>query len=287
MTPAKSRRKFLFKVALLVDGAVGAVLAVPILGYLLGPSLKKGSSYNSWVSLGAVSEFPEGETRLVDYRNPVTAPWDGQSGNVACWVRRISGEHFQIFAINCAHLDCPVRWFAQSKLFLCPCHGGAYYADGSRASGPPPRGLFEYQHKITGGQLMISAGEMPTLATEACAGQPAHPTSDRNGAYQALMMSKPKQPGIGVYNWLEAALDWRSPSSKPPSIRYPPAAQAGVRFRQRCDGPFGVASHHRHSPRAGLRALGQPKPGTACSSSDHYITLGWFRGPCMAGARTS
>ena len=168
----KSRRKFLFKVALLIDGAVGAVLAVPILGYILGPSLKKDSSYNSWVSLGAIIDFPEGETRLVDYRNPGTAPWDGQTGNAACWVRRISGEQFQIFAINCAHLGCPVRWFAQSKLFLCPCHGGAYYEDGSRASGPPPRGLFEYQHKISGGQLMISAGEMPTLATEACAGNP-------------------------------------------------------------------------------------------------------------------
>lgn len=180
---ANSRRTFLFKIALLVDGAVGAVLAVPILGYILGSSLKKGSSYNSWVSLGAVSEFPEGETRLVDYRNPVTTPWDGQTGNVACWVRHISGEQFQIFAINCAHLGCPVRWFAQSKLFLCPCHGGAYYADGSRASGPPLRGLFEYQHKISGGQLMIRAGEMPTLATEACAGNPLiqlEPTAERS-----------------------------------------------------------------------------------------------------------
>ena len=107
MSPANSRRRFLFKVALLIDGAVGAVLAVPIVGYILGPSLKKDSSYNAWVSLGAVSEFPEGETRLVDYRNPVTAPWDGQTGNVACWVRRIAGEQFQIFAINCAHLGCP------------------------------------------------------------------------------------------------------------------------------------------------------------------------------------
>ena len=52
---------------------------------------------------------------------------------------------FQVFAINCAHLGCPVRWFPQSGLFMCPCHGGAYYADGSRASGPPERGLFEYR----------------------------------------------------------------------------------------------------------------------------------------------
>ena len=167
--PVNSRRAFLFKLSVLLNGAVGAVLGVPIVAYILGTALKKGSSYNSWVALGAIGEFPEGETRLVDYRNPVTAPWDGQTGCAACWVRRISGEQFQVFAINCAHLGCPVRWFTQSKLFLCPCHGGAYYADGSRASGPPPRGLFEYRHKISGGQLMISAGEMPTLATEASA----------------------------------------------------------------------------------------------------------------------
>src|SRR5205809_1698275 len=66
------------------------------------------------------------------------------------------------FAINCAHLGCPVRWFPQSNLFMCPCHGGAYYADGSRASGPPERGLFEYPYKIEAGNLFIRAGEIPT-----------------------------------------------------------------------------------------------------------------------------
>jgi len=162
-----SRRAFLFKLSLLVNGAVGAVMAVPIIGYLLGPAMKKDSSYNSWVKLGTLSDFPEGETRLVNYRNPVTTLWDGQTGDVPCWVRRVSGTTFQVFAINCAHLGCPVRWFAQSKLFLCPCHGGAYYADGSRASGPPERGLFEYEHKVTGDTLMISAGKMPTLANQA------------------------------------------------------------------------------------------------------------------------
>jgi menaquinol-cytochrome c reductase iron-sulfur subunit len=161
-----SRRSFLFKLALLVNGAVGAVLAVPIVGYLLGPAMKRGG-YDSWISLGALSEFPEGETRLVDYRNPVTTSWDGQTGDIPCWVRRVSGTTFQVFAINCAHLGCPVRWFAQSQLFLCPCHGGAYYADGSRASGPPERGLFEYEHKVSGEKLMINAGQMPTLATRA------------------------------------------------------------------------------------------------------------------------
>jgi Rieske Fe-S protein len=162
-----SRRTFLFKLALMVNGAVGVVLAIPIVGYILGPALKKTSADNSWINLGPLSDFPEGQTRLVSYRNPITTQWDGQTGDIPAWVRRVSGDTFQVFAINCAHLGCPVRWFAQSKLFLCPCHGGAYYADGSRASGPPERGLFEYQHKVSNGTLMISAGRMPTLANEA------------------------------------------------------------------------------------------------------------------------
>ena len=98
----------------------------------------------------------------------MTTAWDGETGKVACWVRCSSPGKFQVFAINCAHLGCPVHWFAQSQLFLCPCHGGAYYADGSRAAGPPERGLFEYKHKVAGNALMISAGELPTLATQAC-----------------------------------------------------------------------------------------------------------------------
>jgi menaquinol-cytochrome c reductase iron-sulfur subunit len=162
-----SRRTFLFKLSLWLNGAVGAVLAVPVIGYLLSPGLNPSSEDNSWVTLGPLNDFPEGETRLVNYRNPVTTKWDGETGNVPCWVRRVSGTTFQVFAINCAHLGCPVRWFAQSKLFLCPCHGGAYYEDGARASGPPERGLFEYEHKIVGDALMISAGRMPTLANEA------------------------------------------------------------------------------------------------------------------------
>jgi Rieske Fe-S protein len=167
-----SRRSFLFKLSLVLNGAVGAVLAVPILGYLLGPALKRDQEFKSWIPLGAVGDFPEGETRLVDYRNPVVTADDGATANVACWVRHVQGDQFQVFAINCAHLGCPVRWFPQSHLFMCPCHGGAYYEDGSRASGPPERGLFEYQHSIVNGKLMINAGQMPTLSNRACNQKP-------------------------------------------------------------------------------------------------------------------
>ena len=164
---AHTRRAFLFKLSVLLNVAVGAVLAVPLVGYLLGPAMNKTSTIGAWIPIGTINDFPVGETRLVDFRSPVASFDDGETAKVACWVRRISERQFQVFAINCAHLGCPVRWFAQSKLFLCPCHGGAYYEDGSRASGPPERGLFEYRYKLAGDSLIIHAGDMPTLANQA------------------------------------------------------------------------------------------------------------------------
>ncbi|MFZ0591261.1 MAG: Rieske 2Fe-2S domain-containing protein [Bryobacteraceae bacterium] len=157
-----SRRNVLLKVGAGLNTIAGLLIGVPVLGYVLSTFSKR--SPRSWVSLGPLNRFTEGETRLAVFRNPVSKPWDGDTTEVPCWVRRIEGENFQIFAINCTHLGCPVRWFQQSRLFMCPCHGGAFYEDGSHASGPPPRGLFQYQHKIEGGELKILGGNLPTLA---------------------------------------------------------------------------------------------------------------------------
>jgi Rieske Fe-S protein len=186
---AHTRRTFLFKLAVGMNVAVGAVLAIPLVGYLLGPAMKKDENTGSWIPIGSAKDFPEGETRLVDFVSPVKSLGDGQTAKVACWVRHISGNQFQVFAINCAHLGCPVHWFAQSKLFLCPCHGGTYYETGERASGPPERGLFEYKYKLVGDSLVIHAGDMPTLATQAhCGKKPLvniEPASKARSPWQA------------------------------------------------------------------------------------------------------
>jgi Rieske Fe-S protein len=160
--PATSRRGFLFTLGLALNGIAAALVGIPVIGYLVGPVRRRAEQ--AWISLGPLRNFPEGQTRLATYENPFRVAWDGATANIPCWVRRMSGEQFQIFAINCAHLGCPVRWFAQSRLFMCPCHGGVYYEDGSRASGPPPRGLFEYQYQVRDGQLWVRGGQIPTLA---------------------------------------------------------------------------------------------------------------------------
>jgi menaquinol-cytochrome c reductase iron-sulfur subunit len=156
------RRAFLLKLGFVLNGIAATMVSVPLLGYLFS-AFRNDSGYTSWIALGSLATFPENQTRMAQFRNPYTRAWDGQTADIPCWVRRMDGDKFQIFAINCTHLGCPVRWFQESHLFMCPCHGGAFYEDGSHASGPPPRGLYEYKYKIEKGQLWIHGGQLPTL----------------------------------------------------------------------------------------------------------------------------
>ena len=174
--PAESipgRRRF-FKWLTYGLGAVAAGAAgVPFLGYLFGAS----KAPVKWVPLGPVTDFPLNQTRLVNFDNPIRQPWDGIVARTGVYVR-YEGEDtkqadeekrhkFLVFAVNCAHLGCPVSWFQESGLFMCPCHGGVYYANGERASGPPPRGLFTCDYRITQvrgvDHLEIQAPHYPTL----------------------------------------------------------------------------------------------------------------------------
>jgi menaquinol-cytochrome c reductase iron-sulfur subunit len=88
-------------------------------------------------------------------------PWAGVTAKTAAWLRRVSADRFVAFAVNCAHLGCPVRWLPDAQLFMCPCHGGVYYADGTVAAGPPPHSLAQYATRITGDDVEIHTAPIP------------------------------------------------------------------------------------------------------------------------------
>lgn len=158
---SKPTRRTFFQWLTFGLGALAALLtAVPFLGYLLGATRKRPPL---WVTLGPLADFPLHQTRLATFANPIRQPWDGMTAQTGVYVRRLKEEEFLVFAINCTHLGCPVTWFPQSGLFMCPCHGGVYYENGERASGPPPRGLYQCVWRIIQGRLEIQAPHLPTL----------------------------------------------------------------------------------------------------------------------------
>ncbi|HMF17658.1 MAG TPA: Rieske 2Fe-2S domain-containing protein [Gemmataceae bacterium] len=162
--PTFSRRLLLW-LAIAAGFLATLAVALPFVGYLFGPVRRNRIR---WVNLGAISNFPKDQTRLETFDNPLGQSWDGVTAQNGVFVRYLgldasNKDQFLIFAINCAHLGCPVTWFPQSGLFMCPCHGGVYYENGEHASGPPPRGLFHCVWRVQDGNLEIQAPHFPTL----------------------------------------------------------------------------------------------------------------------------
>ena len=236
---------------------VALAIATPVVAYVLGPVLRR-KEYLDWVAIGNVSDFRPGETTLVTYRNPFANPWDGETANIPAYVRCSEPGSYTVFAINCAHLGCPVRWFSESQLFMCPCHGGVYYADGSRASGPPERGLFTYEMKVEGGKLHDQR------RPDAYSAEPGRHVSVPGASiefararHEDRVMSQLQRPWYKrAYDWLERRVQLEGPI-KEAALHPVPKSTASWWY------VFGSASlvstdpadRHRHSAGAGLHAL--------------------------------
>ena len=147
--------------ALAVSAAMAGLVGLPIVGYLVAPLFAR--EQDTYVAVGDLSRFAAGTTSLVQFEDPSPLAWAGQTAKTALWVRRAGEDQvFQVFNVNCTHLGCPVDWRSDAKLFLCPCHGGVYYADGTVAGGPPPRPLSEREWRVDGGRLMVKTQRLPT-----------------------------------------------------------------------------------------------------------------------------
>jgi menaquinol-cytochrome c reductase iron-sulfur subunit len=154
-----TRRRFFITLSLGLGGLAAAVASVPIIGFLFAPFINQPPK--EWRPVGKVDDFQIGKTAQVSFRNAAPLPWAGVTAETAAWLRRDGEQEFIAFSINCSHLGCPVRWLADAELFMCPCHGGVYYADGTVAAGPPPVPLPTYPVRIQNGQVEILTSPVP------------------------------------------------------------------------------------------------------------------------------
>src|SRR5437764_1047689 len=81
---APDRRSFFGILTWLVSGLAALAVLVPFGAYLFGPLRKRREV---WLTLGQVSDFPHGETRLVTFGNPLGQPWDGMADRTGAYVR--------------------------------------------------------------------------------------------------------------------------------------------------------------------------------------------------------
>lgn len=104
-----------------------------------------------WLYVAPLIEVAVGSTRL--FRTPM-----GQS--VTITRRQDSGEKEDFIALSsvCPHLGCQVHWEPVAGHFVCPCHNGAFSAEGAPIAGPPldaGQVLARFPLKVEDGLLFI------------------------------------------------------------------------------------------------------------------------------------
>jgi Rieske Fe-S protein len=172
--PTYSRSRFLEATTLGLSAAIGAVVTLPVLGFMVLPSFTNVDEDE--IDLGPLENFPEGEYVIATY---LSNPQQGEVSRRTAFVRNNGATDegvpsFTILYSRCVHLGCPVQpngpidedalqeldngvalrpVLAQS--FGCPCHGGQYNSEGNRTAGPPVRSLDRYTFSIKDGNLVL------------------------------------------------------------------------------------------------------------------------------------
>jgi menaquinol-cytochrome c reductase iron-sulfur subunit len=152
--PRGSRRSYLGVLLGVASAFVGALLAVPVLRYVLYP-LTKRSGKSEWTPAGPLSESDAAAGPL--QRKLEIKQQDGWRENQISPVIYLVKKAGQVQALSaiCPHLGCTVPWDAGRKEFVCPCHGGAFGPDGAYISGPPLRGLDALETRVSGGVVQV------------------------------------------------------------------------------------------------------------------------------------
>jgi menaquinol-cytochrome c reductase iron-sulfur subunit len=175
--PERYPRSVFLEVSTLgIGAAIGGLVTVPALGFMIAPAFV--GQGDEEVDLGPLANFPEQQFVIAQFNSSKKEPED--VGRRAAFIRNNGQANgvpsFTIISNRCAHVGCPtqpqglpgdqkkvttpggpitITPVASVSGFQCPCHGGAYDAEGNRVAGPPVRGLDRYQFLIRNGHLVL------------------------------------------------------------------------------------------------------------------------------------
>ena len=152
-TPVGTRRSFFNWVTAGIAGLIGMGLAVPLLGYVISPALKRRE--RMWVDVGGVGDLPAGEPKQLDHVTTIQDGYLQTRSQKAVWAVKQPDGQVTVFAPKCTHLGCGYRWADEEKQFKCPCHGSVFGIDGQLLAGPAPRPLDRLPAKIENGRLLV------------------------------------------------------------------------------------------------------------------------------------
>ncbi|MGZ8688028.1 MAG: QcrA and Rieske domain-containing protein [Gaiellaceae bacterium] len=205
------RAGFLTVATIGLGGVIGAGVTLPSLGFAVLPSFNgKAADPATEVDLGPLENFPEGQYVIANF---LEDPSLGEVSRRTAYVRyngpSKGGEpSFTTIFSRCVHLGCPVQpngptfedkvvkfkdvtlTPVQPAGFGCPCHGGAYDAEGNRTAGPPVRSLDRYEFAIVNGNVVL--GRLFSVGTVTGTGADARITKYRR-SYPGIHVDGPEK----------------------------------------------------------------------------------------------
>jgi menaquinol-cytochrome c reductase iron-sulfur subunit len=150
-----NRRSFFGGLLAVGTAGMGAILALPVLRYVLYPLYAK-SKGSDWSEVGDVAEF---SASTVPVRKTVTFTqidgWREVISAQSVYVTKTADGQLAVLSAICPHLGCSVSWQANQDKFICPCHGGVFSPDGKNIGGPPPRPMDPLPMQVKDGKLQV------------------------------------------------------------------------------------------------------------------------------------
>jgi menaquinol-cytochrome c reductase iron-sulfur subunit len=192
-----TRRRLMEGGVQLVGGVTVAAIALPALGFALGPLFEEQEP-ERWQDVGPEDDFND-ETYVPKVISLV--PQVGDAGKTTVYVRRfnpkkdkvVKGEDslpYVVISTRCAHLGCPVRYIQASEKFVCPCHGGVYGFQGQVEGGPPVRPLDRFYTRVTNDRVEV--GKRFSLNSQLHRfPHPRDPSNHLDGLWQYLYPGRP------------------------------------------------------------------------------------------------
>jgi menaquinol-cytochrome c reductase iron-sulfur subunit len=150
----KTRRSFFGTLVGAISVVVGAIMAVPLLRFVWYPVSHRGGEAD-WFAVGNAASFAGHEPIRAEVEVRKQDGWRVSRSKQTVWITRDANGALRVLSAICTHLGCVVPWKPELKQFACPCHRAFYAPDGSRISGPQPRGLDPLPTKIENGTLYV------------------------------------------------------------------------------------------------------------------------------------
>jgi Rieske Fe-S protein len=158
MADDRPRRTFLKLLTGGISALMGAVAAIPGLGFLAHPLRKETvTGGDEPLRVASVDEVQPGKPKRVNVVGQTHDAWlrlDSVKLG-ACWLVRSASGDLRAFSTVCPHLGCGVDWNDSTKKFDCPCHGSVFDTDGRCVAGPSPRGMDELEVVTTGDEVKV------------------------------------------------------------------------------------------------------------------------------------